>query len=65
MIKPTRVLMDKQAERFYYIDSQNNAYSDNRFLKRVKCGRGHKMWSSGAFMICEPCDVKIECKIIT
>jgi hypothetical protein len=65
MIKPTRVLMDVQAGRCYYIDSQNNAYADNRFRKRVKCGLGHTMWSSGAFMVCDKCDTRVQCKVIT
>ena len=47
----------------------NNAYSDKRFMKRVLCGMGHKMWSSGEYMICELCIKKlnipkVKCKIM-
>lgn len=60
-MKPSRVLFDEQAGRTYYIDSKNNAYSDLNFMKRIKCGLGHPMWSSGEFMLCEKCGVKIKC----
>ena len=69
MIKPTRVLRDNASGRTYYIDSQGNAYADPRFLKHVKCGLGHNMWSSGEFLICSKCQEKfnspkVKCDVI-
>jgi len=64
MILPTRVLLDEKAGRKFYVDSQNNPYSDERFRKKVKCGLGHRMYSIGEFMCCEKCDKKVKCKVI-
>lgn len=64
MIKPTRTLLDAQAGRYYYVDSQNNAYADARFVKRLKCGLGHKMWSQGEFIVCDECNAKIKCQVV-
>lgn len=55
MIKPTRVLYDALSGRTYYVDSQNNVYSDERFTKHVKCGLGHNMWSSAEYVMCSKC----------
>lgn len=69
MITPTRVLYDKASGRTYYIDSHNNAYADRRFTKKVKCGLGHPMWSTGEFLVCSKCEdnlniPKIKCEVI-
>lgn len=69
LIKPQRVLYDKASGRTIYIDSRNDAYADRRFTKRVKCGLGHKMWSTGEFLCCENCEKnlnipKVKCELI-
>jgi len=64
MIPPARVLYDEKADRRYYVDSTGWAYSDWRYVKKLKCGLGHRMYSVGSYVACEKCDKKVECKVV-